>query len=140
MLDDFKASTSHFALFILFTCLGLIFYLPFGHLEMKLFINVYFSCDTLYFIVLSIQRHKQNLNGRDKAVTDLAMEFDVKGANGPFSICHQWFVWNAEVILWDALLLSLKFLFCPHWTLLIFSFSSSIHDTYYNYGLVLVVP
>lgn len=140
MLDDFKAPTSHFVLFILFTCLGLIFYLPFGHLEMKLFINVYFSCDTLYFIVLSIQRHKQNLNGRDKAVTDLAMEFDVKGANGPFSICHQWFVWNAEVILWDALLLSLKFLFCPHWTLLIFSFSSSIHDTYYNYGLVLVVP
>ena len=106
---------------------------------MKLFINVYFNCDTLYFIVPSIQRHKQNLNDRDKAVTDLAKEFDVKGANGPFAICHQWLVWNAEVILWEVLLRNLKFLFFAHWTLDI-SFSSSIHDTYYNYGLVLVVP
>ena len=47
---------------------------------MKLFINVYFNFDTLYFIVPSIQRHKQNLNDRDKAVTDLAKEFDVKGS------------------------------------------------------------
>ncbi|CAH3151310.1 unnamed protein product [Porites evermanni] len=32
------------------------------------------------------QRHKQNLNDRDKAVTDLANEFDVKGfERGPFS-------------------------------------------------------
>ena len=78
---------------------------------MKLFINVYFNFDTLYFIVPSIQRHKQNLNDRDKAVTDLANEFDVKGLNGQFFISQQWLVWNAEVILWDALLLSLKFLF-----------------------------
>ena len=73
-------------------------------------INVYFNLDTLYFIVSSIQRHKQNLNDRDKAVTDLANEFDVKGLNGQFFISQQWLVWNAEVILWDALLLSLKFL------------------------------
>ena len=65
----------------------------------------------MYFIVSSIQRHKENLNDRDKAVTDLANEFDVKGLNGQFFISQQWLVWNAEVILWDALLLSLKFLF-----------------------------
>lgn len=53
----------------------------------------------MYFIVSSIQRHKQNLNDRDKAVTDLANEFDVKGLNGQFFISQQWLVWNAEVIL-----------------------------------------
>lgn len=106
---------------------------------MKLFINVYFNFDTLYFIVPSIQRHKQNLNDRDKAVTDLAKEFDVKGSNGPFF--QQWFVWNAQVICGGRLTVELKIpLFFGHWTLLIFSFSSSIHDTYRNYGLVLVVP
>lgn len=107
---------------------------------MKLFINVYFiNFDTLYFIVASIQRHKQNLNDRDKAVTDLAKEFDVKGSNGPFF--QQWFVWNAQVICGGRLTVELKIpLFFGHWTLLIFSFSSSIHDTSRNYGLVLVVP
>ena len=106
---------------------------------MKLFINVYFNFDTLYLIVPSIQRHKQNLNDRDKAVTDLAKEFDVKGSNGPFF--QQWFVWNAQVICGGRLTVELKIpLFFGHWTLLIFSFFSSIHDTYRNYGLVLVVP
>lgn len=106
---------------------------------MKLFINVYFNFDTLCFIVPFIQRHKQNLNDRDKAVTDLAKEFDVKGSNGPFF--QQWLVWNAQVISGGRLNIELKIpFFFSHGTLLIFSFSSSMHATYYNYGLVLVVP
>lgn len=106
---------------------------------MKLFINGYFNFDTLYLIVPSIQRHKQNLNDRDKAVTDLAKEFDVKGSNSPFF--QQWLVWNAQVICRGCRTIELKIpFFFRHWTPLIFSFSSTIHDTYYNYGLLLVVP